>query len=313
MTIIIDLLPYLFLLLLTIIIPKIARRHYVGILFVLFTLFAGFRYGVGWDYFNYTRAIEEGGWHLERIEFVPRQIELLAHNFGEPQLFFFITSLLISLLYFVTINKLSIDPAISIFVFLCIPLFFITSLTTVRFSMSVAILFFAAIFANKNWKLYILLIIVAFFTHRVSIIGLLAMPILFDKVRINRTLNFIIFISCFIFSLFYSFAPTLSVLLFQLSDLSKVLEEMAVTGQEYITTSTGAGFTRSPYLYAAINLCNLLIYSHLTNYGSNNVVEKYITLFNLGTSLMFLMSFDQTFEVVWRSFHGIYYLTGTLL
>ncbi len=295
MTIIIDLLPYFFLLLLTIIIPKIARKHYVGILFVIFTLFAGFRYGVGWDYFNYTRAIEEAGWQLERIEFIPRQIELLAHYFGEPQLFFLITSLLISLLYFVTIKKLSIDPAISIFVFLCIPLFFITSLTTIRFSMSVAILFFAAIFANNNWKLYLLLIIVAFFTHRASIIGLLVIPILFEKVHISRTLNFIIFICCFIFSLFYSLVPFLSAFLIQLGDLSKVLEEMAVTGQQYITSSTGTGYSRSPYLYATINLCNLLIYSHLTNSGSNNVVKKYITLFNLGTSLMFLMSFDQTY------------------
>jgi hypothetical protein len=58
--------------------------------------------------------------------------------------------------------------------------------------------------------------------------------------------------------------------------------------------SEGGGFSRSPLLYASINICNLIWYNKLTNNDSDEKSKLYITMYNLGCSVMFLFSFQAT-------------------
>ena len=58
----IALFPYIGLLLLTLLIPQFVnnKKRYMVFLFLVFFMFSGFRYGVGWDFFNYLHIIERG-------------------------------------------------------------------------------------------------------------------------------------------------------------------------------------------------------------------------------------------------------------
>lgn len=291
-----QLFPYLVLLLLTVVIPKFFQKTDIKILFVIFVVFGGCCYGVGWDYYNYTNAILSRGWFVERMEFFPRQLAILAGDLNSPQLFFFVNSFVVVLLYFFTIQKKSINPAISILVFLCLPIFFLSSINILRYAAAMAVLFFAHRYAEeRHWLLYLGFVVIAFFTHKASIFGVLVMPFFFKKVKIPLLLNIAIFVVCFVFSQVSSFSTYLSSIFTYLGNWSGGLEELSDYGQRYIEGSTGRGFSRTPYIYAFINVLNFVNYHKLTNNNTNEQVSRYITLFNIGCSVMFLMSFDSVF------------------
>lgn len=294
--IVFQLIPYLALMLLTIFIPKHSKNNGIKLLFVIFVIFGGCCYGVGWDYFNYTKSILEQGWFVDRMEFFPRQLAILAGQLNSPQLFFFINSLLVVLLYFYTIQKESINPAVSIFVFLCLPIFFLSSINILRYALAMALLFFAHRYAEKqNWLIYLCFVAVAFFTHKASIFGILVLPFFFPKVKVPLSLNITIFAACFIFSLVSSFSSYLSMVFSYLGDWNEELSEMSEYGQRYIEGSTDSNFRRTPYIYAFINILNFVNYNRFTENNTNERVSRYITLYNIGCSVMFLMSFNATF------------------
>lgn len=291
---IIDLLPYIFLLFITVLIPKILKKNYITILGVIYVFFCGFRYGVGWDYFNYILTIKEGGWYITRMEFIVRQIAYLAHILDNSRIFFVITSLLITFFFFKTINKLSVVPRDSIFIYLCLPAFFISSLTTVRFSLAIALLFYATIFINKNWFLYIVFFTLSVMSHKSAIIGVFAIPFLCGTLKINKFWNIFIFIISFLFSQFYSFSSSVSIVLSYIGGYLDGISNIAEQGLNYLNNADSSGFSKSPYMYAFINVFNLFFYNRLTHNGGDNVA-RYITLYNLGCSVMFVLSFDQVF------------------
>jgi len=291
-----QLIPYIVLLLLTVLIPKLFPQKGIRILFVIFVIFGGCCYGVGWDYFNYTNSILSGGWLIDRMEFIPQQIAVLAGKLNRPQLFFFVNSFFVVLLCFYTIQKESINPAASIIVFLCLPIFFISSISILRYAWAMSLLFFAHRYAEKqHWLIYLFFIAVAFLIHRASIFGILVMPFFFKKFNIPLTINIAIFTICFIFSAVSSFSLYLSEIFTYLGELYDGFEEMTEYGQRYIENSTGKGFSRTPYLYAFINILNFFNYNRFTENKSNERVARYITLYNIGCSVMFLMSFDSVF------------------
>ena len=291
---VIDLLPYIFLLFITLVLPKIIKKNYTLILGVIYVLFCGFRYGVGWDYFNYIFTISEGGWYITRMEFVVRQIALFSHSLENSRIFFIITSLLITLFFFKTISKLSLVPRDSIFVYLCLPVFFISSLTTIRFSLAVAFLFYATVYVNRNWLFYFVFFVLAVLSHKSAVIGIIVVPFISGKITINRFWNILIFVLCFGFSHFYSFSTSVSVILSYIGRYLDGVSDIAEQGLNYLNNADSSGFSKSPYMYAFINVFNLVFYNRIIQ-KDRSEVGQYITLYNLGCCIMFIMSFDQVF------------------
>ena len=164
-----EILPYVILLLLTLFIPKVSKKYMMA-LFVIFFVFCGFRYGVGWDYFNYLETLEsERG--IENTEFIIRQIEWFCYNNHLKQFFFVATSFFTILFYFLMIAKESVNPGVSVFVYLTLSMFFFHSMTTIRFTMAVAIGFFACYYGYKKQYIpYFSLLIISFIKHRLQII-----------------------------------------------------------------------------------------------------------------------------------------------
>lgn len=303
--ILIDILPYVFLLFLTLFLPAVSKK-YVWILFVVLLVFSGFRYGVGWDYFNYTVAVEEGGWRISRVEFLIRQLELFCYRQKTPQLFFFVTSLATLSCYFFVFSKVSFKPSASIFAFLCLPIFFLSSLSIIRFALAVAITFLAYYFLEQGRRsLYFALLVASFFVHRAAAFALLTMPFLFWKVSFNQRVNVIIFIASFVIGKVVGSFSLVSAVLDPILDMVQT-EDVNYVG--YLVDSKGAGFSRTPYLYAAINIIVLASYNQLVRTSNNERMASLITLFSLGCSFMFLFSFNQTFASRMSQFFMVYFL-----
>ena len=289
---VVQLFPWIVLLLLTMSIPQLSKKS-MTLLFIIISIFSCFRYGVGWDYYNYIMVIEEGGWMIERTEYLMRQLEYFVQFVGYPQLFFIITALIINYCFFTTIDRYSQDKQLSVVLFLCLPVFFLSSLITIRFSLAVTLIFYAYRYVHKNIYIYLLFIIISLFIHKASFIAVLAIPFLYGWIRLNLQINIIVFVICFCIGGFLnmssSFSDMATFVLTQSGFLSETFEE----SMNYFDRDSG-GFSRSPLLYAAINICNLIWYNRLTNNNSDDESKLYITMYNLGCSVMFLFSFEAT-------------------
>ena len=295
MTIFYDLLPYIILLLLTFLVLLLAdRKFYIPILFFVLFVFAGFRYGVGWDYYNYLMTMEEGGWRIDNTEFLMRQLELFCYNHRTPQLFFIVTSFLTVLCYFITIAKESENPSASIFAFLCFPVLFLSSFVTIRFSLAVAIVFLSYHFVNnKRYLWYIVLLVIAFFVHKAALFAVFTIPFLVMHTSFNLRTNLIILFLGFVFGIvFNSFTFFSSIDFTFLNDIG--FEDITQGIETYMIESS-SGFSRTPYLYALVDIIILVSYNDEAKQNVDDPLGLYITMFNLGCSITFLFAFNPTF------------------
>lgn len=290
-----DLFPYIGLLFLTLLVPELLnKKAAVFILFLVFFVFSGFRYGVGWDYFNYVDALKEGGYGIERMEFIIRQLDYFCIKHGFTQFFFVATSFFIVLFFFLMISKESEDPAASVFVFLCVPSFFLNSLITIRYSLAVSMVFLSCHYGYKRQYIpYLLLLIAAFFTHKVALFAVLTIPFVLTKKEFGLKTNLMIFITCFVFGkLIGSFSFIASLLdVFLQRDFDTV-----AGAANYMQDTGNANFSRTPYVFALINFINLFVFRKNNQTETNQKLGHYITMYNIGVSLMFLFSFNSTFS-----------------
>ena len=329
--ILIDLLPYIGLLLLTLLIPFFVndKKKYMFFLFLVYFVFCGFRYGVGWDYYNYLNVIEYGGWRFEKTEFLVRQLDIFCEKNGFTQFFFVATSFVIILFFFLMFAKESENPAVSVFVFLCIPTFFLNSLTLVRYFLAVSTVFLACHYGyKKQYILYFSLLFVAFLFHRAAVFGLVTVPFVLMKKDFGLATNLIIFIFCFVLGTIIGSFSFMSSVFDYLSGTS-LFGDLFESGEQYMKDTGNANFSRTPYVFALINLINLFSFylnnnisfpANEQNEDEQNEDEQYedeqneddqneddqsessqrlghfVTMYNIGCSLMFLFSFNAVFS-----------------
>ncbi|ENW94380.1 EpsG family protein [Acinetobacter dispersus] len=159
--------------------------YYYFFIFALFCLSA-FRYGVGWDYYQYYWTIVA---NIEtnivgRGEFATIALIDFSRDIGVPNFYFFINSFITIFLISYTIHKFSVNKWASIFIFICFPLFFLNSLSVVRFFSALAIVFYAFRYINsKEFIKFALLVYVASMFHASAIIAILMY--FFSKVNLT--------------------------------------------------------------------------------------------------------------------------------
>lgn len=316
--ILIDLLPYIGLLLLTLLVPLFVndKKKYMFLLFLVYFVFCGFRYGVGWDYYNYLNIIERGGWTIDSLEFLVRQLAYFCENRGFTQFFFVATSFIIVLFFFLMFAKESENPAVSVFVFLCIPTFFLNSLVIIRYFLAVSTVFLAYHYGNKKQYIpYFLLLFVAFLFHKAALFGLISIPFVFLKKGFGLTTNLTIFITCFVLGTIIGSFSFINSVFSSLLDFSFFSDSDVLEGAErYMQDIGNANFSRTPYVFALINLINLFSFykNNQISFPADNQNEddqneddqnessqqlsRYVTLYNIGCSLMFLFSFHAIFS-----------------
>ena len=277
-----DLLPYLFIFLIGSCALYINTKKTNDIVFFVLFVFSAVRYDVGFDFMAYSELIQEGeGFNLIRIEPIERLLIMISHNYC-PQFIFMVNSFVI--VYFTkwALERKSVNVSISTMAFLCFPLMFTNSFSIIRFWSALAIVFYAStLISDKKYIKFFFLVVLAMGFHKASIIAILYIPLYL--VEIPLSINIALLVGSFVGGEFV---------------LTKLLEGVlpdalfADQVMRYATHEGSDGLSKIPYLYLIIDVYFLLKSSRLRIICKESYC--WITIYNIGVSLIFLLSFQTT-------------------
>lgn len=291
-----DTIPYLLLLGLLMINMKINSKASNNLCFFIIFIFSAIRYNVGFDFMMYLDILKNDPYY-DRFEFFEYLLQRLAAETYIP-LFFIINSFIT--VYFVkgAIENLSTNVSISLFAFFCIPLLYTHSFSIIRFWAGVSILFYGSTFLfKKKWIHFAIFYVISMFFHGSMIVGILFVPLILFN--ISRIVNIIFLIISFIGGEFvFSQIMQGSLMDYKLlgGDRFMLYANLAITGD---------AMTKLPYVYLAIDIIFLILWPRTTKRHDKTscktlkdrnsaTCKKYITLYNVGVCILFLLSFDTT-------------------
>lgn len=165
---------YLAILLLILILEKIKFKGKELLVVIILVIVSSIRYNIGFDYKVYFKIIKTNDlYQIQRFEFFNKLVLFFTRICSNIQVFFLIYSLLIIGIVYLVIKKYSYNKMDSIFIWYTEPLFFLTSLSSVRQSLAVSICFFSLkyIFEKKQIK-FLMTIGVAILCHKSAVIFL---------------------------------------------------------------------------------------------------------------------------------------------
>lgn len=278
-----DTIPYLLLLGLLMINMKINSKASNNLCFLVLFVFSAIRYDVGYDYMMYLDILRYEP-DYDRFEFLEYLLQRFAAQTYIP-IFFIVNSFIT--VYFAkwAIEKLSVNVSISLLAFFCLPLLYTHSLSIIRFWSGVSVLFYATTFLyEKKWLHFAIFYIISYFLHGSMVVGILFIPLVLFE--ISRITNIILLIFSFVGGEFV-LNRLLGSSLADYGILGERLNYYANIGD------TESAMTKIPYLYLAIDILFLFLWTRNKN-KSSAVLHKYITIFNIGVSILFLFSFDNT-------------------
>ena len=278
-----DTIPYLLLLGLLMINMKINSKASNNLCFLVLFVFSAIRYDVGYDYMMYLDILRYEP-DYDRFEFLEYLLQRFAAQTYIP-IFFIVNSFIT--VYFAkwAIEKLSVNVSISLLAFFCLPLLYTHSLSIIRFWSGVSVLFYATTFIyEKKWIQFAVFYIISYFLHGSMVVGILFTPLVLFE--ISRIANIILLIFSFVGGEFV-LNRLLGSSLADYGILGERLNYYANIGD------TESAMTKIPYLYLAIDILFLFLWTRNKN-KSSAVLHKYITIFNIGVSILFLLSFDNT-------------------
>lgn len=248
------------------------------ICWILF-LFSALRYDVGWDYpayFSMAEGYSEN--KVEGYEFIPKMFLLWSSALQCPYLFFILSSFVTIFALYAALKRAN-NPALLLLAYFSIPVFFMESLSTVRFHMALSFVIWAEYCAvKKRYASYLLLTIIAINCH-VSAFIVLLFPLLQIWIP-NRTGNlFILVLSFFMSKYMMAFLERLPFI------PPDVTTYIALAGE---TT----GFTLLPILFLLFNVFHIFYYDRIV--AINPSFKLYIYVYNIGCCIMLLLSFEAT-------------------
>lgn len=275
--------PYATILLMIIVLSFSEYKRFSS-LFIFISIFtmSALRYDVGWDYSEYVGLIESGVDKVNSSRMEPLSKVLLslgAYLKFYPIVFIFYSFLTLFVVHKM-ISRFSASHSISWLVYFCMPLFFLASLSTIRQSLSMALVFysFMYLFNNKIEK-YILVVIIASLFHYSALIGILLL--LLYKWPFNLLWNYLIIASSFFLDKFV-----------------RSLLSILITGSDAISSRYVAFYldadlpsnTKLQYIYYAFSLINLLFFKKLISINANN--RFYIAISSFGILVYNVFSFE---------------------
>lgn len=184
---------------------KLKSNSILFVIFVLLSLFCGLRYNVGVDYDAYLLifddiksgndiSVQEPGYRL--------LVEAIIAIGGNQQLVFLLFAFATNLLIYKYIKYNSPNsPFLSLFTYLCVGAFFLSSLNLVRQYLAIAIFAYSLKYVmNKKFYKYLIIILLgAFFAHTTL---LLLLPVYLLNNKISNKSKLVIILSLFLLSRF---------------------------------------------------------------------------------------------------------------
>ena len=262
---------YLFFFLILFIVDK-SRLSYKNKMIIAgywISMFSGFRYGIGYDYFMYYEFIEK--LTIER-EFIPMLFMEIAHNTHYS--FFFIASSFFITFFFIfgfISQKLSFS---SIYFYIGFPLFFFASFSIIRQCMAYSVIYYLMCNWDKfNIKKKLLFFLIAILCHRSALITI----ILFIPTSIfSKKILFMTFIGSIIGT-----ELIIKRILLMNSDIGLILQLQGFIEAEY----QGGNFKK--LIVYGITLILLIFYNKI---NKKKQLEKYVVWSIWGGCLYALFS-----------------------
>ncbi|MRF68171.1 hypothetical protein GIJ48_16990 [Escherichia coli] len=247
-----------FLLLLSSVLKKTNIFFYLAVFFSVF--FSGFRFNAGNDFPTYY-AMAIGWVDYSRLEFIPRIIMELSVYLNSPSIFFFITSVIYITCVSLFCRKMSENKELSFFLFLVLPLSFLTSLGYVRQFISIGFFIAALSFYIENKrKTSILFMIFSVLCHATAVF---AIPFIFLFNILSRR-KVPLFISIILIMISYA--------------SSKLIYEFAYLTGDYQHYITGTNVVEAGKKIGYVCI-SLLAYFYI--FGKKINKEKDIYFFNI--------------------------------
>ena len=194
-----DLFPYLLLVLLCILFSflKYKKRDCSTLIFVALLVFSSLRYQTGYDYGNYLETILSQD-NEERFEILVRWLISFSRK-THYQFFFIITSFLTLFPIYRLSKKYSLDPSLSLVIYLLFPIFYLESLSIIRNAVAFSLVAFSLDeYLKRSYSKAILFYIFAIGFHTSAIIAILLVVI--DKIKPSRKVVSLIYITSFFIS-----------------------------------------------------------------------------------------------------------------
>lgn len=272
---------YIFLLFILIILMcfgyKTKFNIFGNLIFSILFLVSAMRYYVGWDYDWYHWVCGTGNkldYQYLRLELIPKLMIQLSWFTQSTQLFFIISSFLITFLFYISIKENSNDYLLSFFIFFTYPFFYLDSFSIIRQWMAIIIIFyFSKYLIDKKFITFILGVIIASLFHSSAIIVLLFIPLIY----LNLDYRFSFFVVVFVFLFRYKLADII---------ISKLPYGMMYSN--YITNNIGNGGNLILYINIIICLLILVFKNHLINLNVKN--KFYINTILGGTIIAILFT-----------------------
>lgn len=294
MAVVFWLIPYILLFVVALLNLKKNTKSSNNWAFFILVVFSALRYEVGYDYYSYYEIIDLGA-GIERFEPLEQILCIISVILQRPQLFFAVNS--VATIYFLkgALRRLNVDQSKAYFLFLCLPLMFLNSLSVVRFWTSVSIVFYASTFLKeKKYIAYFIFLCLGFLCHKAALLGFLFFPL--SMLKLRRSSNVIILIFAVLISII---APTL------LSSINIEGSSLSDDYQHYVQKDDNAGgMSKIPYFYALLDCVILLCgYHRMSEEDKQNT-----TIFNVGVALIFAFSFNATLSARLSRYFLIYAL-----
>lgn len=180
---------------------SVNKKTHVFFYFAVFlsVIFSGLRYDAGNDFPTYYE-MTKGYIDYSRLEVIPKLLMDISVANDSPLIFFFMSSMIYISCVSIFCIKMSKNKEMSFFLFLVLPLSFLTSLGYVRQFMSIGF-FMAAIafYANGSRKISILMCVCSVLCHSSSIF---AIPLVFlYRFLSSRKIPFLVSICFILFSI----------------------------------------------------------------------------------------------------------------
>ena len=276
-----DVMPYIILLFILLLInyKRISDARKLKYMFLTILIFACIRYGIGFDYFTYKIIIEDIGvdYQLLRFSFLSRLLVLIARN-TYFQVFFILGSLLTIVPVYYVCKKISINPVMSLLVYILNPLFFLAGMGIVRNAIAFSFILLSAFFfveSKTKVKKYIFFsagcIVVGFFFHSSAFVGLLIYPIYY--LSSTRITNF----SLYIVSIILSIAGSIYIVEFLGS--YGFFERAFI----YATEKEHTGGGTMTYIINGMGIVFLLLWNRISKHGT--LAQYWLKLNNVGVCL----------------------------
>lgn len=289
----IDLFPYLLLVLLCISLSylKYRKRDCSTLIFVALFLFSSLRYQTGYDYGNYLETIlaQDGE---EKFEILVRWLISFSRT-THYQFFFIITSFLTLYPIYRLSKKYSLDPSLSLIVYLLFPIFYLESLSIIRNAVAFSFITYALDeYLERSYVKAILFYILAIGFHTSAILGILLVVI--ERIKLSRGLLILIYITSFFVS---------PIILSAVSSIQSDFGLFIKISNYAINGKVGAGATMA-ILINCIGVLSLVYWKRLEKLGRYNYLWLVYVMF--GVIFWNCFGFEGTLRLRISSFFLIY-------